>query len=66
VAPTSGAHLSARGARGRSDPDGPKGREGEGAGLLYPFSFILNFLIPFPFVFSLLVQIQTCSKFKFK
>jgi hypothetical protein len=40
------------------------GRGGFRASL--PFSFILNFLTPFPFVFLFWIQIQTCSKFKFK
>jgi hypothetical protein len=67
---TGGAHLSAD-AGGRLA--GPKGWEG-GLQASFPFSFILNFLIPFPFFFSfgfkfnmLQIQIQiiqTCASNK--
>jgi hypothetical protein len=56
VVPTGGAHLSTdtgtRGGRRLAGPSGPKGRGGRRVRTAFPFSFILNFLIYFPFVFS--------------
>jgi hypothetical protein len=41
------------GRRARDGPDGPKGRGGRGCGLLSFFSFILAFVFPFLFIYSI-------------
>jgi hypothetical protein len=48
------------------EPDGPEWLRRERFWASFLFSFILKFLITFPFVFLFGIQIQTCSKFKFK
>jgi hypothetical protein len=49
-----GRERRGEGRRARGDgPDGPKGRGGGESGLLFPFSFILAFVFPFLFIYSI-------------